>query len=172
MLLLLVIYRLPPAAQLWRHTVPDGILHKNLKFRQFSYTAALFTVTASDGTDRTRNKMYSAAAFHCTDRQCAVDSTVDTVWCWCYWLNGCCSLYGNTSGCVWTDCLLCSEQLTDCMQRSSSWEDDVTSTHQGIPLILQTQMFITVLTTAHQLTTQLDQSSLFPHFILFLENQF
>jgi len=31
--------------QLWRHTVPDGILHKNLKFRQFTYTAALFTAT-------------------------------------------------------------------------------------------------------------------------------
>ena len=36
----------PPAAQC--HTavtshVPDGILHKNLKFRQFTYTAALFT---------------------------------------------------------------------------------------------------------------------------------
>jgi len=49
--------------QLWRHTVPDGILHKNLKFRQFTYTAALFTVTASDGTDRTLNKLYSAAAY-------------------------------------------------------------------------------------------------------------
>jgi len=38
----------PPAAQC--HTgvtshVPDGILHKNLKFRQFTYTAALFTAT-------------------------------------------------------------------------------------------------------------------------------
>jgi hypothetical protein len=31
--------------QLWRHTVPDDILHKNLKFRQFTYTAALFTAT-------------------------------------------------------------------------------------------------------------------------------
>jgi len=27
--------------QLWRHNVPDGILHMNLKFRQFTYTAAL-----------------------------------------------------------------------------------------------------------------------------------
>jgi len=31
--------------QLWRHTVPDGVLHKNLKFLQFTYTAALFTAT-------------------------------------------------------------------------------------------------------------------------------
>ena len=30
---------------LWLHTVPDDILHKKLKFRQFTYTAALFTAT-------------------------------------------------------------------------------------------------------------------------------
>jgi len=79
--------------QLWRHTVPDGILNKNLKFRQFTYTAALFTATVllflMELTEQ--NEMYSAAAFHCNDRQCTVESTVDTVWCWCYWLNGCCS---------------------------------------------------------------------------------
>ena len=42
-----IVQRQPPAAQcqLWRHTVPDGVLHKNLKFRQFTYTAALFTAT-------------------------------------------------------------------------------------------------------------------------------
>ena len=27
-----------------------------------------------------QNKMYSAAAFHCTDRQCIVEPA----WCWCY----------------------------------------------------------------------------------------
>jgi hypothetical protein len=47
--------------QLWRHTVQDGILHKNLKFRQFTYTTAQFTatvfVTASDGTDRTEQNV-------------------------------------------------------------------------------------------------------------------
>jgi len=32
-------------SQLWRHTIQDGILHKNLKFHQFTYTAALFTAT-------------------------------------------------------------------------------------------------------------------------------
>jgi hypothetical protein len=86
--------RQPPAARcqkLWRHNVPDGILNKNLKFRQFTYTTALFTVTASDGTDRTQNKMHSAAAFNFSDRQCTLESTVDAVLCWCYWLNGCCS---------------------------------------------------------------------------------
>jgi hypothetical protein len=41
-----------------------------------------------------------------------------------------------------------------------------------MPLILQTQLLITELKTAHQLTTQLDQSSLFPCYILFLENHF
>jgi len=46
-----------------------------------SSTVYCHSVTASDGTDRTQNKMYSAAAFHCTDRQCTVESTVDTVWC-------------------------------------------------------------------------------------------
>jgi hypothetical protein len=75
--------------QLWRHTVSDGILRKNLKFRQFTYTAVLFSVTASNGNDRIQNKMYSAAAFQFTDRQCTVKSTVATVWCWCCWLNGC-----------------------------------------------------------------------------------
>ena len=34
-------------------------------------------------------------------------------------LNFCCSQYSNTAGCVWIDCLLCSEQLTDCVERSS-----------------------------------------------------
>jgi len=58
------------------------------------------------------------------------------------------------------------------MQRSPFWEADVSSVHQEIPLILKTQMFITVLTTAHFYTTQIDQSSLFPRSILFLENQF
>ena len=54
-----------------------NIFATNLKFRQFTYKAALFTT--SDGTDRTQNNMYSTAAFHCTDRQCTVESTVDTV---------------------------------------------------------------------------------------------
>ena len=56
--------------------------HMNLKFRQFTYTTALFTATVLLLLMelREQNKMYSAAAFHCTDRQC----TVDTVWCWCY----------------------------------------------------------------------------------------
>jgi len=31
--------------QLWRHTATNGILHKNLKYRDFTYTAALFTAT-------------------------------------------------------------------------------------------------------------------------------
>ena len=31
--------------KLWRHTVADGILHDTLKFRQFTYTDALFTAT-------------------------------------------------------------------------------------------------------------------------------
>jgi len=62
--------------QLCCHTAPDGILHKNLKFRQFTYTAALFTATVLllliELTEQ--NKMNSAAAFHCTDRQCKVES--------------------------------------------------------------------------------------------------
>ena len=77
-----IVQKQPPAAQC--HTAvtshrTDFILHNTLKFRQFTYTAALFTVTASDGTDRTQNKIYSTAAFHFTDRQCTVESTVDIV---------------------------------------------------------------------------------------------
>jgi len=45
-----------------------------------------------------------------------------------------------------------SKQLTDCVQKSPSKEADVSSNPQGIPLILQTQMFITVLTSAHHLS--------------------
>jgi hypothetical protein len=55
---------------------------------------------------------------------------------------------------------------------SPSLEAHVSSNRQGIILILQTQLLITLLTTAYQLITQLDQSSLFPRSILFLENQF
>ena len=45
-----------------------------------------------------------------------------------------------------------SKQLTDCMQRSPSKEADISSNRQGIPLILQTQMFFTVLTKSHQMS--------------------
>ena len=38
-------YQQHSVTQLCPHTVPDGILHKTLKFQQFNYKAALFAAT-------------------------------------------------------------------------------------------------------------------------------
>jgi len=83
-----ILQRQPPAAQC--HTAVTS--HRARRYSSYepqiphlhSSTVYCHSVTAADGTDGTQNKMYSAAAFHCTDRQCTVESTVDTVWCWCY----------------------------------------------------------------------------------------
>jgi len=62
---------------------------------------------------------------------------------------------------VWIDKLLVavncqsvagSKQPTDCVQRSPSKEAAISSTRQGIPLILQTQMFFSLLTKSHHMS--------------------
>jgi len=87
-----ILQRQPPAAEC--HTVVTSHLTRRYyskepqisPFHLPSSTLYCHSVTASNGTDRTQNKMYRRATFHCTERQCTVESTVDTLWYWCYWL--------------------------------------------------------------------------------------
>jgi len=79
------VQRQPPAAQ-WHTAVTS---HRTRRYSSqepqispvclHSNTVYCHSVTAVVELTE-QNKLYSAAAFHCTDRQC----TVDTVWCCCY----------------------------------------------------------------------------------------